>query len=341
VTSGPALELTREQVLAHRRRVGALDERLKPGPGSLRRAAWAGLTDSMPRAALLSIHARVRAAKPDTWRDPSLVQVWGPRFSAYVVCAQDRWVFTLGRLPDEGAARRRAETIAERADAFLAGRRLPYGEVGRGIGVNPNMLRYGATTGRLVIEWDGARQPVIRSVPPPTQDPQEARAELVRRYLHVLGPGTAAGFGDWAGIRAPRATATFERLTGAFVPVRTTVGDGWILAEDEASFRAAARPSSAVRLLPSGDTWYLLQGLDRALLVPDAARRPLLWTPRVWPGAVTVGGEVAGTWRRAGARVSIEPWGRLAREERAAIAAEAESLPLPAVAGRIAVEFQT
>jgi hypothetical protein len=40
----------------------ALDERLRPGPDSLRRAAWAGLQDSMPRAALLSIHARVIAA---------------------------------------------------------------------------------------------------------------------------------------------------------------------------------------------------------------------------------------------------------------------------------------
>ncbi|HEY7131468.1 MAG TPA: hypothetical protein VH440_04410, partial [Candidatus Limnocylindrales bacterium] len=182
MTSGPPLELTRDQVLAHRRRVGALDERLNPGPASLRRVAWAGLTDSMPRAALLSIHARVAATKPDTLQDPALVQVWGPRFSAYVVSTEDRWVFTLGRLPDEGAARRRAKTMAERADAFLAGRRLPYGDVGRGIGVNPNMLRYGATTGRLLIEWDGARQPVIRSVPSPTQDPLEARSELVRRY---------------------------------------------------------------------------------------------------------------------------------------------------------------
>jgi hypothetical protein len=24
------------------------------------------------------------------------------------------------------------------------------------------------------------------------------------------------------------------------------------------------------------------------LLVPDAARRPQLWTPRVWPGAVLI-----------------------------------------------------
>ena len=53
------LDLTRPQILAFRRQAGVLDERLPPGPRSLRRAAWAGLQDSMPRAALLSIHARV------------------------------------------------------------------------------------------------------------------------------------------------------------------------------------------------------------------------------------------------------------------------------------------
>src|SRR5918996_2881393 len=74
------LELTRSQILAFRRHVGALDERLPPGSRSLRRAAWAGLQDSMPRAALLSIHARVRGTAPSTWEDPSLVQLWGPRF---------------------------------------------------------------------------------------------------------------------------------------------------------------------------------------------------------------------------------------------------------------------
>jgi hypothetical protein len=76
--TNPRLELTREQILSHRRAAGALDERLPPGSASLRRAAWAGLQDSVPRAAVLSIHARVHGTGPDTWEDPSLVQLWGP-----------------------------------------------------------------------------------------------------------------------------------------------------------------------------------------------------------------------------------------------------------------------
>jgi hypothetical protein len=66
-------------------------------PESLRRAAWAGLQDSMPRAALLSLHARVLDVTADVLDNPSLIQVWGPRYSVYVTAARDRAVFTLGR----------------------------------------------------------------------------------------------------------------------------------------------------------------------------------------------------------------------------------------------------
>ena len=95
------LRLTRQQILAFRRRVGGLDERVPKSPKSLRRAAWAGLQDSMPRAALLSLHARVDGVDPSTWEDPSLAQLWGPRYSTYVVPKRDFALFSLGRYPDD------------------------------------------------------------------------------------------------------------------------------------------------------------------------------------------------------------------------------------------------
>src|SRR6187549_3917296 len=121
------LELTRAQILAFRRRAAGLDERLPYGRSALRRAAWAGLQDSMPRAALLSIHARMAGTKPGSWEDPSLVQIWGPRFSSYVVAKRDLGVFTLGRLPDESVQRKRIQDIAARLRSALAGRRMLQG----------------------------------------------------------------------------------------------------------------------------------------------------------------------------------------------------------------------
>jgi winged helix DNA-binding protein len=279
-----ALTLTRPQILAFRRHVGALNERLPRGARSLRRAAWAGLTDSMPRAALLSIHARVEGAHPASWEDPSLVQVWGPRFSVYVVPARDHAVFTVGRYPDDARGRRVAEEMAERLHALLAGRRITDREAGL-----TNRVRYATTTGTVLIRWEGARAPLVWNVPRPDISPTEARRELARRYLHVFGPATPASFARWAGIGSAEARGAFDSLTRSLTAVRTPIGDAWILTRDEPDFHAD-RESTAVRLLPSGDAYYLLQGADRELLVPEAENRERLWTSRVWPGAVLVGG---------------------------------------------------
>jgi hypothetical protein len=293
----------------------------------------------MPRAALLSIHARVEGTEPSTWEDPSLVQMWGPRFSAYVVPARDFAVFALGRLPDDPATRRTVEELAARLHAFLGGRRMTYGEAGRGLGEHPNRLRYAAPTATVMIRWEGARQPTVWTVPRPEVDPRDARLELARRYLHVFGPATPEAFAGWAGISPRQGISAFDSLRRSLIPVRTPVGDAWILTRDEPSFRTAPRPAALARLLPSGDAYFLLQGADREILVPDADRRRALWTPRVWPGGLLVEGELVGTWRRADEAVTIQTWRRLSRAARDAVEAEAESLPLPDLRRRIAVRW--
>jgi len=293
----------------------------------------------MPRAALLSIHARVEGTKPSTWEDSSLVQLWGPRYSAYVIAARDRAVFSLGRLPDEGGALRVAEDLASRAHRLLRGAKMAYGEVGRALGGHPNRVRYAAPTGTVLIRWDGARQPVIWTVPRPEVDPRDARLELARRYLHIFGPTTAEAFAEWAGIGPQRGVAAFDQLRRWLTPVRTPVGDSWILTSDEPTLRSALGPPASARLLPSGDTYFLLQGRDRELLVPDPSRRRALWTPRVWPGGVLVDGEIVGTWRRAAGTVYVQAWRRLSRAAREAVEAEVASLPLPNLQGRVVVRW--
>jgi hypothetical protein len=337
--TGAWLDLTRRQVLAFRRQAGALTERLPAGRDSLRRAAWAGLQDSMPRAALLSIHARVGDAGPRAWADESLVQLWGPRYSVFVVPACDLAPFSLGTLPDSAAGLRRASDLAGRLHAALQGRKLPYGAAGEALGVHPNRLRYAAATGTVLIRWEGARQPLVWTVPPPEMGAAAARLELARRYLHVYGPATAGSFARWAGLSPRQAAAAFDALAAELTPAQTPVGDAWLLAADEPAARAAPGPAAPARLLPSGDAYYLLQGADRALLVPDQARRGELWTPRVWPGALLVGGEVTGTWRRSGPLITVQPWRPLTPAERDAVTAEAESLPLPGLTRAVTVAW--
>ena len=335
------LRLTRQQILAFRRRVGALDERMPEGSESLRRAAWAGLQDSMPRAALLSLHARVDGVESSTWEDPSLAQLWGPRYSTYVVPKRDFALFSLGRHPDNVKSRLRAEHIAAQLHAHLDGARMPDGEAGRALGVNPNTFRYAATTGTVAIRWDGARAPTVWTVAVAEVDPADACLELARRYLHIFGPTTADGFARWAGISRRAAGTAFASLEGSLLAVRTPLGDEWLLADDEPAIRAAETAPAPARLLPSGDSYFLLDGAERELLIPRADQRKLLWTPRVWPGALMVEGEIRGTWRRAHHTVRIDAWTRLTRATRDAIETEAGALPLPGVERRIEVVWNT
>ena len=294
----------------------------------------------MPRAALLSLHARVDGVEPSAWEDPALAQLWGPRYNAYVVAKRDFALFSLGRLPDNAKGRLRAERMAERLHAHLDGRRLTDREAGGALGLG-NELRYSATTGTIAIRWDGARAPVIWSVGAAEIDPADACRELARRYLHIFGPATAHGFARWAGLSRRSAAAAFASLEGSLLPVRSPLGDEWLLAEDEPPIRAGETAAAPARLLPSGDAYWLLDKAERTLLVPREDQRQQLWTPRVWPGALLVEGEIRGTWRRAHHTVRVDAWEPLSRPARDAIEAEAGALPLPGLDRPIEVLWNT
>jgi hypothetical protein len=310
------------------------------GSQALRRAAWAGLQDSMPRAALLSLHARVGGVEPSTWEHRSLAQLWGPRYSTYVVPKRDFALFSLGRFPEDAKGRLRAESMAKRLHAHLNGARMTDREAARALGVG-NAIRYAATTGTVAIRWEGARAPTVWTVAAAEIDPADARRELARRYLHVFGPATPDGFARWAGISRRSAAKAFASLEESLLPVRSPLGDEWLLAEDEPTIGSGESAPAPARLLPSGDAYFLLDGAERELLVPREDTRQRLWTPRVWPGALLVEGEIRGTWRRAGHVVQIEAWTRLSRETREAIEAEANALPLPGVDRPIEVVWNT
>ena len=125
------------------------------------------------------------------------------------------------------------------------------------------------------------------------------------------------------------------------LPVRSPIGDEWLLADDEEAMRSAdSTATTSVRLLPSGDVYFLLDRAEREILLPSAEHRDRLWTSRVWPGALLVAGEIRGTWRRANELVRINTWTSLSPGERAAVEAEARSMPLPGLEREIEIVWE-
>ena len=323
-----ALVVDRGRAIAYRLRANRLDRRLSPG--SLAAAACFGLQDTIPRAALLSLHARVAACPPDAWEDPSLVQVWSPRSAVHVVPAADRGVFTLGRFPRDPA-----QAAAVRAAAAQVARLLEHPrrktELMRELGLARRAFHalFAATiAGTVAIRWD-TRDTIVRAVPAPEIEIEDARLELCRRHLHAFGPSTPRAFAWWAGIAPEDAATTWRALAPAVVSVQLEGTAAWILAEDEAALRTAA-PVAGVRFLPAEE--LKLFGQDRSGRFAGPTTRttaPPFDTHH--PGGLLVNGELAGAWGRRGGRVDVRPARPLAPATRMLMEHEVGAMPIPGV----------
>jgi hypothetical protein len=158
-------------------------------------------------------------------------------------------------------------------------------------------------------------------------DPDDALAELARRYLAGHGPAGPADLAAWSGLPVGRARRAFE-LVGH--ELREGEGGGrhlWTPAGAGTSRSRAGEP--LVRLLGRFDD-YLLGWRDRDLVLDPRFARQIQAGGWIHP-ALVVDGRVAGTWRarRAGGRldVTVAPFsGRLPRGTRPALEAEAADL---------------
>lgn len=146
----------------------------------------------------------------------------------------------------------------------------------------------------LVEEWLGH--------PIPSMDPDVARAELLRRYLHCYGPSNRADFAAWLGVRAGDAGAWWRLVEDELTPVEYG-GTTWIRTDDLGALHAATMPTG-VRLLPPRDPYTQLR--DRETIVDKAFHREV-WRTAGEPGTVLVDGRIAGTWRprKSGGRLTV------------------------------------
>lgn len=293
------------------------------------------------RAARLAVRARtagvaagdVDAALTD---ERSVVVAWLMRGTLHLVGRDDyRWLLALTaptrlaanrrRLGQEGVAPDDAERAVQIVERALAGdgpltrpelaERIAADGIRtdgqaivhllmlaalRGIAVLGPLRDDGRHAFALARDWLGA-------APPRELDRDAALAELARRYLTGHAPATPTDLASWSGL-----------------PLRDARAGLQAIASDDAA-RDPAPDAIPARLLPAFDP-YLLGWKDRAFAVPARHAK------RVQPGGgilratATVDGLAVGTWSAAGGEVTLDLFGRVTAEAKAALHADADDV---------------
>ncbi|MFC4884988.1 winged helix DNA-binding domain-containing protein [Streptomyces beijiangensis] len=154
--------------------------------------------------------------------------------------------------------------------------------------------------------------------------PHPAPDETVLRYLGAFGPASVKDMQTWAGLT--RLKEVFERLRPRLVTFRD--GNGVELFDLPDAPRPDEDTPAAPRFLPEFDN-LLLSHADRSRMGSSE------YKGRTWKGnqaycVFLLDGFLAGVWRlkedKGTARLDIEPFGKLTRAERAALAEEGERL---------------
>ncbi|QGV77846.1 winged helix DNA-binding domain-containing protein [Streptomyces ficellus] len=155
--------------------------------------------------------------------------------------------------------------------------------------------------------------------------------DTVLRYLAAFGPASVKDMQTWSGLT--RLRDAFDRLRPRLVAFQDEYGAELFDLPD------APRPDpdtpAPPRFLPEFDN-LLLSHADRTRVVPKEYKE------RTWKGnqayrTFLVDGFLAGIWRpeetKAGATLTVQPFGTLTREQRTAVAEEAERTMLTMAPG--------
>jgi hypothetical protein len=322
-------------------------------------------------AAELTLWARVEGLRPDAvrhalWEDRSLVKTWAMRGTLHLLPAAELplWQAALStrRGWEAGAWQRgfgvslpELERLVDAVAEALDGRLLTREELAAEVaGLTGNealggklrqswgaLLKPAAALGKLCFAPSLGQQ--VRFTRPDTwlggwtvHDPDEAMAEVTRRFLAASGPVTREDFARWWGIPSPaRGARLLQRLGDEVARVEVEGTAAFVLAADLPGLAAAAAGtgsagSGTVRLLPAFDQYVVTATLQAGHLMPGPFKARV-YRPQGWLSPVLlVGGRMDGTWRQEarGRRllVTIEPFADPPGPVRRAAEAEAERL---------------
>jgi Winged helix DNA-binding domain len=338
----------------------------------------AGLHAQVMSSAELTLAARVEGLEPDAvrralWSDRSLVKTWAMRGTLHLLPAAEfpLWQAALStRRPWEAGSWQRGfgvtlEELERLNDAVahaLEGRLLTREELAAEVGERTGsrelgdklreswgaLLKPAAALGRLCFAPNQGQQ--VRFTRPDTwlggwtdHDPDQAMAEVTRRFLAASGPVTREDFARWWGIPSPaKGRKLLEALGDEVAKVEVEGTAAYALAADlpglaaaggggRGKAGAAGAGSRTVRLLPAFDQYVITATLQAEQLMPGPFKARV-YRPQGWLSPVLlVGGRMDGVWRQEakGRRllVTIEPFaGPLPAWARRAAEAEAERL---------------
>ena len=164
----------------------------------------------------------------------------------------------------------------------------------------------------LAEEWVG----------PENASENEGIEHLVRRYLQGFGPARPTEIADWASLDVSTTKRALERLDLR----RFQDEQGKELVDLPRLALPDADTPAPARFLPVWDATLLVHA-RRTQILPEKYRARVFNVKT--PNSVNtflVDGQVAGTWRYEKGRVKLEPFGRLAKADRAELDEEAERL---------------
>ena len=327
--------------------------------------AIGGLHAQVLSAAELAAWARIEGLRPgelaeEVWERRRLVKLWAMRGTLHLLPASEyglwqaaldtydhyrkgAWLrgFKISReeldvllatvreaLGGEGLTRDElAEAVAEASGSPALGEKL---SDSWGAYLKPasfqGSLCFGPNRGRNVTFVSPAAW--LSAEPGPA--PEEALAEVTRRYLATYGPATAAEYSRWWGPRRPAQATRYLRALGDEAAEVDIEGEPhWALAARVAEIASAA-PSGAVRLLPAFDPYVIASARDvPAILAPEHKARVHRSGGWISP-VLLVDGRIEGVWSHERSRgrlaVRVEPFGELPDGVRRGAEAEAERL---------------
>jgi hypothetical protein len=365
--AGRPPQLRWAQVTAWRRARHQLAERA-PAAAMLEVAARiAGLHAQVMASAELTLWARVDGLPPDAvrralWEERSLVKTWAMRGTLHLLPSAElplwqaalstrrgwesgAWQRGFGVTSEE--LQRLVDAVAEALEDRQLTREELAAEVARLTGSDQlgdklreswgALLKPAAALGKLCFAPSQGQQ--VRFTRPDTwlggwtgHDPDEAMAEVARRFLAASGPVTREDFARWWGIPSPaRGARLLERLGEEVARVEVEGATAYALAADLPGLAGAkaGRPRT-VRLLPAFDQYVVTATLQAERLMPGPFKARV-YRPQGWLSPVLlVGGRMDGTWRQEtkGRRllVTIEPFTDPPGWARRAAEAEAERL---------------